>query len=286
MNKLLSAEFVRLFQSFVFKLGMVFSVGLSAFVILMRWTDVKVNPDSYAKLSVEYSNADGLIFLGGLYLIFAIAILIGIFVGTEYSDGTIRNKLTVGHTRRDIYFSKLIVCAFADLVIHLLYILTTLILGSLLIHGTTMSAKRLLLFTLVSITAVSALTALLLLLSMSIQSKAAGSIVSLLAVLILFFSTMSINQRLDAPKYYDAYTYVDRHTGEVIEVEKEKNPNYLRGTKRRIYEFLNNFLPSSQLFQIALNNSDHLALIAVYDSILILLTTGAGIVIFQKKNLK
>lgn len=41
MSKLISANFSRLFKSFIFKLYMAFSCGLSAFVVLMRYIDVK-----------------------------------------------------------------------------------------------------------------------------------------------------------------------------------------------------------------------------------------------------
>ena len=34
-------------------------------------------------------------------------------------------------------------------------------------------------------------------------------------------------------------------------VERQKNPHYLTGIKRDIYEFLNDFLPGSQMLQIA-----------------------------------
>lgn len=78
MSKLLSAEFVRLCKSFVFKLGILFSAGSGVFMVLMRWADVRKNADEYAQLSVEYSNTDALIFVGGLYLIFAAAVVVGL----------------------------------------------------------------------------------------------------------------------------------------------------------------------------------------------------------------
>lgn len=111
-------------------------------MVLMRWADVRKNADEYAQLSVEYSNTDALIFVGGLYLIFAAAVVVGLFVGTEYSDGTIRNKLSAGHARRDIYLSKLIVCAAADVVIYVVYILVVLGLGQILLGGTDISCER------------------------------------------------------------------------------------------------------------------------------------------------
>lgn len=289
MSKLLSAEFVRLAKSLIFKLCLLFSAGLGAFSVMMRWADVKKHPAEYAQLPAEYSNADGLIFVGGLYIIFAVAVFIGIFVGTEYSDGTIRNKLFTGHTRIGIYLSKLIVCAAADVMIHVLYILVVLALGGLLLGGTSMAAQELLVCTLVSTAASLAQTSLFLLFSMSIQSKTVGSVVCLLSSLILLIATLTVYQRLEQPEYYDGYTYtvVDEYGEEIEkEVEREKNPNYLTGMHRKVYEFLNDFLPSSQIYQIMTENTDKFGWMSVYDCAVILVTTGAGIVIFQKKNLK
>ena len=286
MSKLLSAEFVRLCKSFVFKLGILFSAGSGVFMVLMRWADVRKNADEYAQLSVEYSNTDALIFVGGLYLIFAAAVVVGLFVGTEYSDGTIRNKLSAGHARRDIYLSKLIVCTAADVVIYVVYILVVLGLGQILLGGTTFHVKEILVFGAAGITAMLAMTALLLLFSMSIQSKASGSVVCLLSAIILLFAALIIYQRLEAPEYYEAYSYVDEETGETIEVEREKNDRYLSGRKREVYEFLYNFLPVSQLYQIAMNEPDNLKLMVVYDFVIVVITTGVGIAIFKKKNIK
>ena len=131
MNKLLSAEFMRLYKSFVFKLCLIFSAGLGVFAVIIRWLDIRKHADTYAQLSVEYRNADGLIFVGSLYMIFAVAVFVSIFVGTEYSDGTIRNKLTIGHKRSKIYFSKLIVCAAVTFTINILYIVVVLLFGNI-----------------------------------------------------------------------------------------------------------------------------------------------------------
>lgn len=286
MNRLLSAEFVRLFKSLTFKLCLLFSAGLGAFLVLVRWSDMKMNPEVYVEYGLEYSNADGLIFVGGVYLIFVIAILIGSFVGREYSDGTIRNKLTAGHTRSSIYVSKFIVCAVADVILHLLYIVVVIGLGNLLIGGTTFEVTEIITCTVVSTIAVIAVTACLLLFSMLIQSKAIGSVVCLVATLCMLFATISIFQRLEEPEYYDAYTYVDEDTGEIVSVEREKNYRYLTGTKRKVYEVLNDVLPSSQLYQIAVNNMDHLGYMVLYDGILVVVMVGVGVLAFRKKDLK
>ena len=47
-----------------------------------------------------------------------------------------------------------------------------------------------------------------------------------------------------------------------------------------------NFLPVSQLYQIAMNEPDNLKLMVVYDFVIVVITTGVGIAIFKKKNIK
>lgn len=285
MNKLLSAEFIRLFKSFVFRLCVLFSLGFSSYIVLLRWWEQKKYYEIYAQLDSSYHNIDNLLFNGGLFLIFALAVFVGIFVGTEYSDGTIRNKLMVGHTRINIYLSKLIVCAVGTAIIYVLYFLCTLLLGSLLIGKTTLGVATLLSFFFISILAAVALTALLLLFSMLIQNKATGCVVCLLSTLVLLSSSASIYQQLTAPEYYEGYSFIDEETGKLITVEPEKNTRYLTGAKRKVYEFLNNVLPTSQLYNIG-DEVPGIPLLSVYDGVLIILVTGIGIVIFTKQNLK
>ena len=68
--------------------------------------------------------------------------------------------------------------------------------------------------------------------------------------------------------------------------EYVKNPDYLSGTKRKVYECLNDVLPVNQFYQVANGIDENLGIMAVYSVILIVLSNGAGIVIFRKKDLK
>ena len=289
MNNLIYAEFSRLFKSFIFRLGALFSFGLAAFVIFMRYMDVVKHSSEYAQLPVSYSNADGLIFAGGFYLVFTFAIFVSLFVGTEYSDGTMRNKLIVGHSRLKIYLSKLVVCAAANVLFHLLYIITTLLLGMLLIHGVSYALGILLKYTLWGVCVTLAFSALLVCLSMCIPNKATSAVIGLLLTIILVFSTMSISLRLSAPEFLETYSYTDEVTGQLVTVGGERNDEYLTGTKRKIYTFLYDFLPTCQMYQIIQVSDapiEHCGIFIAYDGLLLLLSTGAGILMFGKKDLK
>ncbi|MDE5865945.1 MAG: ABC transporter permease, partial [Lachnospiraceae bacterium] len=79
-------------------------------------------------------------------------------------------------------------------------------------------------------------------------------------------------------------------SGEVIEenVERQKNPNYITGIKREIYEFLNDFLPGSQMLQLAnqeIDVSKSGVKLPAYSLLIVVSTTACGVFFFRRKNL-
>lgn len=51
---------------------------------------------------------DSTIFIYALFVPLMVSLLTALFIGTDYSDGTMRNKLIAGHVRRKIYAANLI----------------------------------------------------------------------------------------------------------------------------------------------------------------------------------
>ncbi len=288
MNRLIRANFSRLFKNVIFRICMLFSIGLGVFADLSRYIDMQKNKDLYARLGDEFKCADGFLFSGSLYIIFAAAVFVGIFVGTEYSDGTIRNKIIVGHSRFKIYLSNFIVCAAGNLMMILSFIIVTFALGRILFTAKYLSFNDILLFTLCNCISMLALTSLIVLGSMLIKSKAAGSVTILMTTIILFFAAMMINSRLNESEYYQEPIFtVNEETGETyVEYEGEKNPNYLTGTKRKIYIFLNDFLPVNQFTTVMQNNKDKADIMALYSLIIIIAGNAVGMIVFRKKDLK
>ena len=64
------------------------------------------------------------------------------------------------------------------------------------------------------------------------------------------------------------------------------NPNYVRGWKRELYEFLADFIPAGQALQVTSLDVARPALLSVYSLLIFMLSTGAGIFFFHKKDLK
>lgn len=291
MSKLLAAERNRLFKSRIYKICLAFSIGLGVFCVMLRWYDLIKNADIYAKLGESYQNIDSLLLSAPIYLLFVIPVFIGIFVGTEYSDGTIRNKITVGHLRSNVYLSKLIVCSVADEFLMFANIATLWILGKFFVGGTSLTTAQFFAYLLVIFFATISLTAILLLIAMSIQSKAVGSVSCILFVLVMMFSSLYVFQMLHADEYIDVPSDVNINTdAEEAEIiyEKEKNPRYLTGVKRQIYNAVNDVLPFSQIYRFGMTDVAHssVVIMIIYDCCIPIVTAGIGVVILQNKNLK
>lgn len=289
MSKLLSAELNRLSKSLVFKICLAFSIGLGIFLVFMRWYDLVKNADIYAKLGDAYTNIDSILLAAPLYIFFVLPVFVGIFVGTEYSDGTIRNKIIVGHLRSNLYCSKFLICSLANEILMFADIATIWILGNFLVGVTSLTPAQFFVYLLVVFFATLSLTAILLLLVMSVQSKAIGSVSCVLLVLVMMFSSLYLFQRLNVDEYIEVPSDVNINSytkEETIIYEKEKNPKYLTGAKRQIFGAINDIIPFSQIYQFGMNDIDHIGMMAIYDCFISLSATAAGIVILKKKDLK
>ena len=286
MSKLISANFVRLFKSGIFKLYMLFSAGMSAFLIIMRYTEYRNNMEQYAKLPPEYHSIDDLVFAALLYILLAVPVLVGSFVGTEYSDGTIRNKLIVGHKRSSIYLANLIVCTTGVLIGIILHILINCTVGAALCGMEVLTVPKILKITLYIVTSFISLTAFMVMLTMFVNSKAGASVAVLILTIIMFFASLTIYSKLNSPEYYEGYSFLDEETGEIIEIPEEKNPHYLTGTKRKVYQAIYDIIPVSHIYEATGQSTENSKKFAVYDGIIFIVTTSLGILLFRRKDLK
>ena len=102
MNKLFWANLNRLHRDKTFKLGCAFLAGMSIYLPILHYVEQgeKANPNNYFW---NFNLVIGVI----------AAVCCSMYLGTEYSDRTMRNKLIAGHTRKDIYLSNLIICTLA-----------------------------------------------------------------------------------------------------------------------------------------------------------------------------
>lgn len=238
---------------------------------------------------------DGCFFEFVPFMGLAAAILTSLFVGSEYSDGTIRNKLVVGHSRMRIYLVNLIVCSIASLLISLAYIAGILVVsnakGGELLTETSVVIMCLICGSLVSV----AFTSIMTMLAIFNTNKAGNVVVSMLLSLVFLTASSFIYQRLGEPEIYDNYVSVNE-VGIPTRVEQLPNPQYIDGTPRAVLEIVNDLLPSGQAMQLAdafdaggIVNKD-IKTVSYrwlgYSMVVIVFTSGFGIILFRKKEIQ
>lgn len=214
------------------------------------------------------------------------AIFIGLYIGTEYSNGTLRNKLATGHSRSAIYFSNLIVCIAAVLILHVAYIATILAGGFIMFGNFILQPAAFLKTFAVSLIVMTAYAAMFLPISTLITSKSSGVTAVIMTSLILMMLAMVINGGLEEPEVYEAYTVISANGEEYSEPEM-KNPYYVSGVQRKIYEALYDIVPTCHAARIQLDDMpESPAIIPFWSSTVIIVTTAAGVLLFRRKDLK
>ncbi|MBR1599704.1 MAG: ABC transporter permease subunit [Lachnospiraceae bacterium] len=287
MSRLLSAGFTKLFKSSVFYVCMAFMAGFPAFVTLVRYTDHLRYPDYFVEPLDGFLNA-------GLQLIgIVIAVLASLFIGREHSDGAIRNKLIIGHTRVSIYLSNLIVCMAGSFILQGIYLLTTYALSRTFFGPFSITNADIVKMQLLGLCVTAAYSAIFTLIAMLIHQRSAASVTALIIAMVIFIIGMTVYQGLasekftNSPEDSESVDIAVSKDNEIIADENEYPEKSLTGTKRSIYLFLNDYLPSCQADQLAeCRVPEHAVRFIAYDLATIIVTAILGILIFQHQDLK
>lgn len=299
MYKLISAGFYRLCKSFCFKIYIECGFFYGLFNVFLRYLDVmRVSlyvPSGEHDLEIAApmlemyeNNLDSVLFDCAMTLLLFTAAFIAFFIGREHSDGTMRNKLIVGYGRGAVYLANLAVCAAADIFCLFVGIGVTMALGIPLL-GTSFTFTEIAVRIGYMIAANIAVTALMVFAAMLIKSKAAICATLLISVFAFLIVSIAVSQSLSAPEYYNDYEMVMGEDGEYsVEMnEGVKNPYYISGVRRQIYEFLDEALPMSQLYHMAASaETPNTAIALISDGVILIAAAGTGILIFRKKNIK
>lgn len=275
MIRLLSAGFKRLFTNKIFWTIIAVMCALSVFVNINLYGNVK---EGYA---VDVANC---MFVFIYAVPIGIAVLCSSYIGSEFSDGTIRNKIVIGHSRVAIYLTNLAFIFVSSVMFMLAYVLPYSVVGLILFGKSGVGISAIALNFGLSLLTLLAFSSLYSLCTMLLAKKAAAGIVCLLLFMAGFMCAMSINTRLEAPEYYQGYELMD--DGSVGLGEPQLNHRYLRGTKRAVYEAANDILPSCQCIQISRYGTPHPSRIVISNLILLAAAAVVGAAAFKRRDLK
>ena len=193
MNKLLRSNFARLWRDKLFWLCMGAMLVYAVAFMLNGCRQATVDMSEY-----QYS-------IDNYYFHFALSIGLfcsvcgSMFFGTEYNDGTIRNKIIVGHTREDIYLASLITTFAATLLIMLVWLAGALVAVPALGFWK-MGVLRLLGYLLIAVLFVLALSAIFTVINMLSSGKANTFLISVLLFIGLLLLASMVYNGLSEPE--------------------------------------------------------------------------------------
>lgn len=166
-----------------------------------------------------------------LTAIWAVIVLVAMCAGREFSDGTIRNKIAVGHTKTVIFLAEVIVAAIMTGIIYLLNIVPTAIGGWYFIneiptlYAVEWFVNICLTFELMSIFAV---TVTFLLAKRAVAVVAAFALHFVLYIILGFTDGYYYN--FDEPRFGTLTSYIMYEDGTIEETEQDfENRYYIEG---------------------------------------------------------
>ena len=212
------------------------------------------------------------------------AVLTALFIGTEHSGGTMRNKRIAGHRRSSIYLADLLVCCCGGICLCLAFALPQAGLGLLLKGELNAPLPEVLRYAGLSFALMIAFTALFTLIAMVCRNRTHTTAGCILLTVVLLFAGVYISSTLEEPEYLAAYSYTENDV--TIEEPEQKNPYYITGTKRQVYELLQDLTPGGQVIQLSEMGVKKPVMLAIYDGLILLLVTGFGLIVFRREDLK
>lgn len=279
MTNLLSAGFSRLFKDKSLWIACLVCCGFS---LALAWQGCQSANAAIARGIVEYAEDD--LYLAVPTLGLFLAACISMLLGTEYSDGTIRNKLMVGKTRCQVYFAGYLTCFAAGLTI----LLSWMVGASAFFLGPRVPLERgfwgILETLLILIGVMASYAAIFTLIGTLCTNKALTVVLSLSIYLIMIMVASALHDRLSCPELTGGMTVTANW--EFVEFPMEPNPLYLSGTVREVCQAILELLPAGQANLVNANDVIHPVRQLCFSGIVTVLTLIGGMAAFRKKDIK
>lgn len=208
----------------------------------------------------------------------AAAVLCGTILDNAFREGTVRNKVTTGHSRGAVYWSYYAATTLASLLIFACY--EGLLLASMFIWQGLSADDAALYTTLIvyGLCTVPAYTAMYCAVG-AIGGRKGVGLACFVAFCVLFVVSFWLQDSLWQPLMLDEYMW----EGEMpVVVGQYPNPDYVAMPARAVYQFFYNLLPTGQSIQCMLSLEAVLPLYALLFSAVLCAT---GVIVFKRRNI-
>ena len=281
MIRLLHANFYRLKKNKVF-IGIIIITIIASFVMVFDTYQGNIANEKYNMTKTPIDRTY-IIYIN--IISFLIAIFVSIFVGTDYSDGIIRNKIIVGHSRKNIYLSNLIISIVVGLVLEIIHLTIVTIIGIPLIGKIQMNILDFLYIILNMILLIIVFSSIFNFISMLCSNVTLSTVGSLLLILIMYVFCMSISVVANSTKELKIQDF-DENGNLITQYIEDKN--YPGDFNKNLCKTVINILPTGQAMELSDVNIDmkEIKIYPLYSLGGIIIINVLGIYMFNKKELK
>ena len=280
MRKLLSANFSRLWRSKIFWTMEAICAIAGVFFYVLAIINTKNIGDSWYLKNGNFYFFSELVYIGAVMAIFS-----GFYIGSEYDNGTIRNKITVGATRSSIYLTNLIVVVTASILFVITHIAASLCVGLPFLKGLIWEALAPVGWRIpVALVLILCYGAIFTFFAMQDNNKSRNVIISFVLALAIIFGGLYTCSRLNEPELTSRM--VMQEDGSYQREFDVPNSRYITGTTRTVFTFVDACIPSAQSFNIARSEGEFNPLTVMCMLGMSAAFTAGGIVGFKKKDIK
>ena len=274
MRKMLYANFCRLWKDKVFWIT-------AAAMLVFSLANVFDGMKNAAQPGFSYTLEHYLFGFLPMFGAFAAA-FISLFQGTEYNDGTLRNKLIIGHTRTKLYFANFLANCVGSAIILTIGFLAGMV-GVPVIGWLRLDTAVMVSYLICSFLMAGVWSALFTLIVMLAANKAYGAVFCILFWLgFTFFGSY----------FHNALCEPEMNSGGLLTMEgmtmsePTPNPDYVGGFKRQVYEFLADFFPSTQSIQMSNLKVSHPYRMMLCSAGITIAAVLGGVLCFRKKDIR
>ena len=211
-----------------------------------------------------------------------LALLISMFLGTEFSEGTIRNKLCIGHKRDEIFLSNFISCALASIVLTVVWLLISALLFGL-IGPLEMSVSEFIGCIFVAIGFAVSFAALYTVIGSLCSNKAMTIIYTFAVFIVLAMAASAFYDRLCEPEMNESMEFIGT---QLVPMEPTPNPLYLSGTIRAACEVALELLPTGQALLLSDVAIEYPIRALALSVVFTIVTLFVGSMLFRRKDIK
>lgn len=215
--------------------------------------------------------------MGFFYAVFSC-----LFLAVEYSEGTIRNKLVVGHTRREVYLSSFLTIFAATLCVALAWLAGSLA-GVPFLGFPTLGFTGMTLCVAIVIGFTAAFSAIYTFIGL-LNDRRSVTVITISVWLILELVTSFLGVALHEPEVVKN-GMISMEDG-TLAVLTSPNPYYISGVQRAVYEFLIDLLPAGQADSLQNILLDHPLRMLLSSAFITAAATFGGLRLFERKDLK